>query len=104
LGWKDRKVFQWFRETVSTSGCVWTKNADEQDREQNVAQCFMRKLPKSKAIKVDELLEKEQTHLNIVSPTRFELVLEAWKAGSVSNFVCIRQKSGWFSGTLLAAC
>jgi hypothetical protein len=37
----------------------------------------MRKLPKSKAIKVDELLEKEQTHLNIVSPTRFELVLEA---------------------------
>ena len=47
------------------------------DREQNVAQCFMRKLPKGEVIKVDELLEKEQTHLNVVSPTRFELVLEA---------------------------
>ena len=49
----------------------------EIDREKNIAKCYLLRLPKGESKLVDEMIEKERTHLLSVPPTRFELVLQA---------------------------
>ncbi len=47
------------------------------DRERRVAKCFLLKIPRGAGKIVEDLLQGEKTHMLSVSPTRFELVLEA---------------------------
>ena len=47
------------------------------DRTRRVAMCYLLKIPKGAGKIVENLLEKERTHITSVPPTRFELVFQA---------------------------